>query len=353
MILEINPTLFQSQDDKINEGVLKLLDFFVEDRFIIDFLGTGIVSIFFNDNGEYIFANSHLASYILRSKLILLENKIKAFILSGSSVPAILKFYLTTIKVGIAHNEIHPIDVCKIIQERSIVVIENYPNDWKFIEGIIRKYENFGKRKTVYQYIKNKFDKEQLIYDHAGGSGIFEQLKGWVNGIYALFYKYRLMVFFDSDKKHSTDFKNENRNLLEYIKQRTITIPPQQSDISYETNDLVVWHILYKRAIENYVPVYVIIREITNLTNQQKANILALSPQDIDFLQYHIPPFQYISIGKNKAKEQFPEMFLSSFHVNDFEQRCLHHKTQIDLPNGNKEYVSELEQILLKIAKIV
>ena len=49
-------------------------------------------------------------------------------------------------------------------------------------------------------------------------------------------------------------------------------------------------------------------------------------------------------------KEQFPEIFLSAFSYQALEKRCKHHK--VYLAEANEE-VSELEQILLKIAKII
>ena len=56
------------------------------------------------------------------------------------------------------------------------------------------------------------------------------------------------------------------------------------------------------------------------------------------------------SIGEKKIKEQFPDIFLSPFSFHDLEERCKHHK--VYLAEANEE-VSELEQILLKIAKII
>jgi hypothetical protein len=38
------------------------------------------------------------------------------------------------------------------------------------------------------------------------------------------------------------------------LKSRPISKPPENNDISYEDNDLIIWHILYKRKIENYIP---------------------------------------------------------------------------------------------------
>jgi hypothetical protein len=360
MILQFNPTVFNGQDDEINDGIIKLLDCFMEDRFIIDFIGTGLVSVFYDSQGNYIFGSSKLSQYILPNKVRKLEGKINALISSGSNLSELTKFYLTKIRVGVQENELHPQKVVKILNERSVIIIENYPNDWYFITGIINKYQNFGKRREIYSLIKKAIDKNHLHYDHAGGSGIKAQIEGWINGVYAGFHSYKLMTIFDSDKKHPADFKQEYKNLIEFIKKdKPISIPPSSNDLEHELSDRILWHILYKRALENYVPIKVIKTEIRNLTQQQKDNLeqLAASTSEIDFIVYHEPEGldknYYISIGKRKAKEDFPKMFLADFLASELEQRCAHHKVNIDLPNGELEQVSEMEQILLKIAKII
>jgi hypothetical protein len=58
-------------------------------------------------------------------------------------------------------------------------------------------------------------------------------------------------------------------------------------------------------------------------------------------------------MAKKQVKADFPQMFLASFLVAELEQRCEHHKVYIELPNGTLEQASEMEQILLKIAKII
>lgn len=353
MILRFNPDVFNSQDENTQKGVLDLLILFLEDRFIINI--SGLINVFYNEVGEYIFENSHLSKYMFPNQAHSLKNKIEALIKSGSHVSRLIKFYLSEIKVGEQLNETHPQQIVKIIRERSIIVIENYPNDWKFITGIINKYKSFGKRKEIYTLISNAVNNQYLTYNHAGGSGIKAQLEGFVTGIYSDFYPYKLMVIFDSDKEDQNYFKKEYKNLIEYIKGRAIILPPNSSDLLYEPNDLIVWHILYKRALENYVPLSVIRKELHNLTEQQNTNLndLASDVNKIDFVVYHKPQYHYINIGKDKAKEIFPEMFLTNFDVSELEQRCAHHKVYINLPNGTKECVSEMEQILLKIAKII
>jgi hypothetical protein len=57
-----------------------------------------------------------------------------------------------------------------------------------------------------------------------------------------------------------------------------------------------------------------------------------------------------LGIGKLEIKQQFPELFLTPFSYRDFEERCEHHKYFL---STSKEWVSETEQILLKMVKII
>ncbi len=347
MILRINPLVFQSDDELINESIIKILDYFIEDRFILDFIGTGLGSVFFDENNKFIFNESQISSFILPYKKSILENKIKSILRSGAYTTDIFKFYFKTIKVGLSENEMHPSKVVKIISERSIIIVENYPNDWKFIEGLINKYQNFGLRREIYKKIKFAFDNKYIIHDHAGGSGIQAQLKGWEN-LYSDFLVFNVMVFIDSDKDNLGNYNVKYNNLLTYLKKREV-----YCEVFYEETDLVIWHMLYKTALENYVPIDVIKVQLLNLSDTQIQKLNSLNIQEVDFIVYHKHQFEYINIGKSKVKDQFPQMFLADFSPILLEERCSHHKVTIELPNGSFEQISEMEQILLKIAKII
>ena len=349
MIISFNSTIFQTQDEEVQSNLAKILVILIENNHFID--NKSISSIFFDNEYKYIFDETDVSQRYLSMRD---QQKLKDYITNNRKpITQLHRNYLTHFTIGTNLGEIHPNDAYKIINERSLVIIENYPNDWKFIRGIIYKYEHFGDRKSIYQLIKRALENSYLIYDHAGGSGIQQQIQGWVEGIYEKICRYKLMAIFDSDKKNPSDFKEGYKNLIKYLKNISIDFPLAEDDKIYEDRDRIVWHMLYKRAIENYVPVNVIKQNITNLSSEQIANLEQLdkTSEIMDFIVYQKPT--YISIGKSKAKEQFPEMFLTNFLTSELENRCNHHKIKIKLPNGTIEEISELEQILLKIAKII
>jgi hypothetical protein len=86
---------------------------------------------------------------------------------------------------------------------------------------------------------------------------------------------------------------------------------------------------------------------ITSITDDLKDGLNSKTETELDFIEYDK---SNIGIGDSKIKEQFPDIFIKSFSYRDLEQRCEHHKTL--LPE-KKELVSEIEQVLLKIARII
>ncbi|TYQ24641.1 hypothetical protein [Pseudanabaena sp. UWO310] len=355
MIISFNPKIIRDQSSEIQAKLAKIFILFLEDNHLIDI--SSIDDIFFDDQNKYVFDQTFIAKkYLSYSD----NQNLKEYICNiRQSITKLHRQYLTKLVIGNDLGEIHPDDAYRILKERSIVIVENNPNDWKFIRGIIDKYQSFGKRKNIYKLIKKSLDSDShyLTYDHAGGSGIQAQIESWVNGIYHNIYNFKLMALFDSDKRHANDFKQDYKNLLAYLKARSISNPPAENDLIYEENDLIVWHMLFKRCIENYIPLDIMIMNITDLTDDHKANLKSLSPSDADFVQYYNPEGKsrnyYISIGKNKVKDQFPSMFLSDFAPNELEKRCSHHQVSILHSDGTTERISEIEQILLKIAKII
>ena len=153
------------------------------------------------------------------------------------------------------------------------------------------------------------------------------------------------MAIFDSDKKSQVDVTLYKKK-IEYFKSKIIkTI--QDIDYTHESTDLLIWHILYKRKIENYIPLNILFENITSITQTQKSDLENKSNNDLDFMEYNQ---NNIGIREAKIKAQFPEMFLASFSYRDFEKRCEHHKVFLKEAN---ESVSEIEHILLKMAKLI
>jgi len=136
---------------------------------------------------------------------------------------------------------------------------------------------------------------------------------------------------------------NEQEKLIKLIKNRdSITV----NQAFYEETDFIVWHMVYKREIENYLPKE-IIQNISGITVDNQRLIDGLSPQEYDFIDFEV------TLSEIEVKKVFPPQFVGEWTRDLIERRCNHHLVDIELPNNTLTKVSEIEQILLKIAKII
>lgn len=348
MIISFNYKIFQIENSEIQSALAEILVALMKTN--VHFIDIkSINAIFYNEKYEYIFdsniiATSYLSLNHRRGLKDFLNKK------SQQTITSIHKQHLRSIVIGldVDNKEIHPIDACKILTERSKVIVENGINDWKFIKGICQKYsESKIKRRSVYQILNQAIQNENIESDNSGGIGEITKItQRWIDSErYKNIFKYKLMAIFDSDKKSPTDV-TPHKKKIEYFKSKIIT-SIQDSDYEYEITDLLTWHILYKRKIENYIPLNILCNSITSITQAQRSDLESKSNDDLDFIEYNQ---DNIRISESKIKEQFPQIFLTSFSYRDIEKRCEHHKTFLLEAN---ESVSEIEQILLKMVKII
>jgi hypothetical protein len=306
-----------------------------------------IFAIFYNENGKYIFDSNAISEIYLSTKQKIV---LKDFLSKRTriNITNLHKQHLIHIVVGFneSNNEIHPKMVCNIITERSKIIVENGINDWKFIQGICQKYSSGRtKRQSIYQLVDRAIKDGIIEPENCGGVGeITKVTQRWINdNRYKNIFRYKLMAVFDSDREKADEL-TRHKSKIEYFKARKID---NIDDCNYEPIDLIVWHILYKRKIENYIPLNVLFASLASITSAQKDSLNTKGYDELDFLEYDK---NNIGISGMQIKDKFPKMFLSGFSYHDFEERCKHHK--VFLAEAN-ESVSEIEQILLKIAKIL
>lgn len=95
------------------------------------------------------------------------------------------------------------------------------------------------------------------------------------------------------------------------------------------------------------MPLFVLFRELTGISNAQKTSLEAKTPDELDFIEYDN---SNTGIRKKNIKQNFPNFFLTNFSYRELEARCSHHLVWSDETQSN---ISEVEQLLLKIAKII
>ena len=349
MIISFNPLVFNSKDGNIQAKLADILVKLIENKHFIE--TTSINGIFYT-NGKYSFNKSDLAvTHLSAIKKRQLEEYLNSIIGKSAYITRLHKQFLTSVIIGESTNEIHPNDALKLISERSKIILENGINDWDFIRGVCDKYTSHRKRASIYNLIKQSINNEDLVPDHAGGVGGFvARINYWrETKRCGDIYKYKIIAVFDSDKPTPTDYSKSNPGLLKFLKCK-VPLTGIPTEYIYEKQDKVIWHMLYKKKLENYVPLSVLKSNIATLTATQISDLDSKTEIEIDFIEYNEGN---IGISEKKIKDQFPKMFLTNFSLNELEKRCEHHKVRIEVSNGVFEEVTEMEEILLKIGKII
>lgn len=349
MIVEFNPTIFESQDRSVLKSLAEfLITLTKKDHLLVI---KGLENIFYKDY-TFTFGESVMSKeYFSKSNLRNLESYFNGFRYKQAYITALHKKHLSRIVIGLEDGEIHPVLGLKILTERSIVLVENGINDWTFLDSLSKKYSNHKIRGSIYELVKKAIKKDYLESIHCGGTGEIKKItEKWIHGRYKDIHKWKLLAVFDSDKTDK-DSDTPNRHLLKYFKKLDYIQDPIKPEYYLcEENDLMPWHILYKRKLENYVPISVIIKHATQMTEQNKTDLEKKSFDELDFIEYGLGN---INMNESAIKENFPKMFTFDFSYRDLENRCSHHLAKYTLPDGSMEEISEIEIILLKIAKII
>lgn len=340
MIIAFNSNIFQQQYVEVLKDILLLL--VKKDQHFVEMSGL-------LQDADYIYKTDLFSHYLSNHDRELLNR------LVSKKPNQLHKTYLTKITVGtnVQNGEISPNNVLRILQERSKIILENLINDWNFLRGVCDKYTAHSKRKNIYLLIQKAITNQWLEADTGGGQGELKKvIELRINSPqYRQIEKYKLMCLFDSDRVsgNTNQLDNTKIKLISFLKTgnednlRNIVF----TDCNYQDTDLIIWHILYKKKLENYIPLKIILEGgVTNLTTEQVNILTTKTLTDLDFLEYK----DYITLRDSEIKRQFPEKFLLSFSYQLLETICEHHKVRI---NETEEEVSEMEQILLKIAKII
>lgn len=348
MIIKFSPNLFSTNNPDQLSKLAKLLNY-LTDNYSRHKLDTSGLMDKFYINGKFFLQSHKLGEYIGKVDYEKIE---KLLVGSDKELTSVLKYYLTSIKIGYEDkdNEIEPETALRILSIESKIVLENRINDWKFIKGVTEKYCNHKVRRSIYSLIRNAITNEWLLADTGGGIGeITKTIESLITSKkYDYIYKYKIMTIFDSDKQNEGDQLGGNQiKIIEFVKGQPLTTA---TNVFYEDSDKVFWHMLYKRKLENYLPINVLLNEIKKLSETQKEDIKCKSPKDLDYIEYN---FQNIGLGEKEIKSNFPEYFLAPFSYALLEDRCAHHKKKHINQGNKKEDITELEEILLKIARII
>lgn len=149
---------------------------------------------------------------------------------------SICKRYQTTVTVGYGSEMLSVDEMVLLVEEPSVVVLENGRYDWAVIKGWIKLYRKERGFDTINQQVHRAVTSHLLREHNAGGgnktiANVMTVLMPIYKGLHAL----RLTTVFDSDKTSAHDTVDHNRSLKDFLNENHIG-----------------WHELAKREIENY-----------------------------------------------------------------------------------------------------
>ena len=149
---------------------------------------------------------------------------------------SICKRHQTTVTVGYGSGMLSVEEMALLVEEPSVVVLENGRYDWAVIKRWIKLYRKERGFDTINQQVHRAVTGHLLREHHAGGgSGSITNVMTVLMPIYKGLHALRLTAIFDSDKTSAHDTVDHNQNLKVFLDENHIG-----------------WHELAKREIENY-----------------------------------------------------------------------------------------------------
>ncbi|MDM8549526.1 hypothetical protein QUF72_05590 [Desulfobacterales bacterium HSG2] len=163
-------------------------------------------------------------------------------------------------------NEFTPEDAFKFLTSPVHVVVENYDSDRTFLEAVIRAYKKEELRVAI--------DNEWIIIEGMGGIGqipnrIDAYYESHKDAYYESSQNVKLYILVDSDREHPGDaHSSQAEKVFEKCKEKGI-----EGNLT----------ILYKRAIENYLPLNALAEVPDALKHVYEAYKLLDDPNKWDF----------------------------------------------------------------------
>ncbi|MVW81854.1 hypothetical protein [Elizabethkingia anophelis] len=220
-------------------------------------------------------------------------------------------------------NKVFSIDKgLKFLEEKVFILVENSYYDQFFIKGLILKFKKKSKK------IKKFLDNSWIKFENCGGKNNTNNTISSLLSIYENIgddHNYlKAIVFLDSDKKSKDDSDASRIADLEKI-------------IEFCNPHNIMWHILEKREMENYLPIEVL-EGISELNQEEFKNLKKMPVDERDFFD-----IEKLSTSTYKTKRELPKIFIEDFLTQEM-------LTSICVHQDNKE---ELQEILNKINSLL
>ncbi len=245
-----------------------------------------------------------------------------------------IKRYCTTVRDTTFSFEALMEMACK----PAIILMEN-TREWVVYKRMIECYANDANYGNLYKMLERAAkDPARLLPVKSGGCGeMLQSLDDFFTEGYGLSLEQKVMVVFDRDTISAYSFDSNKKRLFKRLCGKKFS-KLSNSDVYSLSQPGFIWHMWYRRELENYFPDSVFI----NSKFQRKVGLPPFEDNHYaDVLEYYAPNKR----TEKKLKNSFP--LLSSYMT-----RELFEKNQMVFSIGEKHF-GEIELFLLKIVKIV
>lgn len=235
--------------------------------------------------------------------------------------------YFTTINVD--QFSYSKLDI--MLTQPSRLLIENSYNEWNTYKSIMGAYKHDKKYKNLFIALEQAKNENRISYLHGGGYTTYVSLIEQNNsGDYSDVFKYKVCVIFDRDTNNASYYDMQKNTLFKFLcgKECTQII---DEDIYSLNQCTYIWHMWYKRSIENYFP---------NIRFQVVGVNTAVIPMDKDERDFY--DFSNATgYSKNKLAQLPQDMGRANYEKG----------LKKFVVNG--EEMTELQLLLLKFVKII
>lgn len=240
--------------------------------------------------------------------------------------------YMTTISLEDFSKE-----QCEILfGKASILLMENSVYEWDVYVHIIETYKRDNLHSNLIKKIKIAINNNRLSCSHGGGFSQYQQLiEQQEKYIYLGVGKYKICALLDSDRDAvDASIPKDKTKLCGFLLGETI-----QDIVNFDINKIYllnqpqyVWHMWYKRAIENYFP-----NSAYNAVGMDTSNVV----EECEIRDY----LKLSDLIQGYSKDKLSQL-TSSMSRNDYEKNLKHF-------NVNGEELSEIQLFLLKLVRII
>jgi len=141
-----------------------------------------------------------------------------------------------------------------ILQKPSRVLVENGPFEWEVYKRIIGTYKSDRQFKNLFLLLEQAKHRGMLEHLHGGGYTTYPSLlQNLDNGEYKHVSRYKICILFDRDTDGAHLFDIQKNTLFQFLCGKKST-EMTEDDIYVLSQSTYIWHMWYKRTIENYFP---------------------------------------------------------------------------------------------------